>query len=77
MLPLRQMSRYLSVTQKWLKGEAKAGRVPHVLADGRYLFPPDAVEMALADKAAQEFEASSQTRSCGQHDASEGCAAVS
>ena len=51
-LPLGRMARRLGVTQSWLKAEA--GRVPCVRADRRFLFAPDAVERAIAERATGE-----------------------
>lgn len=46
------MARRLHVTTLWLRDEADAGRVPCIRAGTRYLFSPDAVERALAERAA-------------------------
>ena len=53
LLPLGPMARRLHVTTAWLRSEAEAGRVPCLRAGSRFLFNPDAVERALADRAAQ------------------------
>jgi hypothetical protein len=52
-LPLRHMARRLGISQRWLRAEAEAGRVPHLDADGRLLFVPALVIEALAERAAQ------------------------
>ena len=52
-LPLPRMARRIGVTQKWLKAEAEAGRIPCVRAERRYLFSPLAVEEKLAALASQ------------------------
>lgn len=51
-LTLARMARLLGVTTKWLRGEAESNRVPHLKADNRLLFNPDAVEQVLAERAA-------------------------
>ena len=47
LLTLCAMARRVHVTQKWLKSEAEAGRVPHLKAGDRLLFDPDSVEKLL------------------------------
>lgn len=56
LLSLLRMARRLGVTQQWLRAEADAGRVPCLKAGKRYLFNADAVQQALADKAAQGLQ---------------------
>lgn len=51
LLPTGPTARWLRVPVKWLRGEAEAGRVPHVKADRIYLFDPKAVENALLQRA--------------------------
>jgi excisionase family DNA binding protein len=46
-------ARRLGVPEAWLKREAQAGRVPHIRAGRRILLDPQAVEAALAERAAQ------------------------
>ena len=53
LLPAGQMARYLGVPAGWLKGEAEAGRIPHLKAGKIYLFNPEVVERLLAERAAQ------------------------
>lgn len=53
LLPLSRMARRLRVTAAWLRTEADAGRVPCLRAGKRYLFAPEAVERALADRASR------------------------
>lgn len=52
-LNLSRMARRLGVTQTWLRREAQAGRVPALRADSRFLFEPEAVEEAVAHRAAR------------------------
>lgn len=51
LLPLPAMARRLYVTQKWLRAEAEAGRIPSLNAGGRILFEPFTVETLLAERA--------------------------
>ena len=51
-LTLGRMARRLGVTQRWLRAEAEAGRVPCLPAGKRLLFEPVAVEESLAKQAA-------------------------
>lgn len=44
---LREMARRLRVPAKWLKEEALAGRVPHLVAGSTFLFDPIATERAI------------------------------
>lgn len=53
-LSLARMARRLGVTQRWLRDEANAGRIPHLRAGTRYLFSPEAVERTLPERAAEE-----------------------
>lgn len=50
---LGQMARRLGVTSRWLRAECEAGRVPHLKAEDRFLFDPDAVERVLLERARQ------------------------
>jgi hypothetical protein len=52
LLNLRLMARRPYVSQKWLRDEALAGRVPCLRAGSRLLFSAEAVERVLADRAA-------------------------
>lgn len=52
LLSLARMARCLGVTQQWLRAEADACRVPRLKAGNRYLFNTEAVQKALADRAA-------------------------
>jgi excisionase family DNA binding protein len=56
LMGLARMARRLGVTQRWLRDEADAGRVPHLRAGTRYLFAPAAVEAALAARAARKTD---------------------
>lgn len=51
LLTLPRMARRLGVTQAWLRDEAKAERVPCLMAGNRYLFDPEAVQAALVARA--------------------------
>ena len=53
LLDLRSMARRLRVSMRWLRDEARAGRVPHLPAGARILFEPAAVERTLAERARQ------------------------
>jgi len=53
LLSLSRMARRLGVTQQWLRDQADAGNVPCLKAGRRHLFNPDAVQEALATKAAR------------------------
>ena len=54
LLGLRQMADRLGVEPFWLQIAADDGLVPHVKLGPSYLFNPDAVEAALAKRAAEE-----------------------
>lgn len=56
-LNLPRMARRLGVTQRWLRREAQAGRIPALHADSRLLFEPQTVEQAVARRAAQPTQA--------------------
>ena len=60
LLSLARAARRVGVTARWLKAEAKAGRVPCLQADTRYLFDSVALAQALAERAAQANEAESR-----------------
>lgn len=51
LLPAGPMARRLRVPVRWLKAEADAGRIPHVLAEQVYLFDPETVEAVLLNRA--------------------------
>lgn len=51
LVPLLTMARRLGVTQKWLRVEADAGRLPALKAGARLLFVPEAVEAELLKRA--------------------------
>jgi hypothetical protein len=57
LMPLASMARRLRVPTRWLRSEALAGHIPHLNAGGRLLFAPDAVEKALALRAAETGKA--------------------
>ena len=51
LLPIGPMARRLRVPIKWLRAEAKAGRLPHVEAGTAILFDPNTVEQILIERA--------------------------
>lgn len=51
LLSLRRMARRAQVTQAWLRGEADAGRIPHLRAGRQYLFDAETVERVLLERA--------------------------
>lgn len=51
LVALDSMARHLRVPARWLRAEAEAGRVPHLNADGRFLFNLEAVERVLLERA--------------------------
>lgn len=57
-VPLEELAQRLKLSKAWLRTEAKAGRIPSLLAGKRRLFNPAAVEAALADRAAREQDSS-------------------
>lgn len=48
------LSRQLNLPKKWLEDEAKAGRIPSLTVGRQRRFNVEAVENALAERAAQE-----------------------
>jgi len=52
-LPLRRAAARLGVPAAWLRGEAVAGRVPHLRVGRRLLVNPQAVERVLLERAQQ------------------------
>jgi len=54
---LQQIARRFALPAKWLKVEASQGRIPVLRIGRRLLFNPDAVEEALAERAAIRSEA--------------------
>lgn len=50
---LSRMARRLGVTRQWLRDQAEAGKIPCLDAGNRYLFNPEAVQEALAEKGAR------------------------
>jgi len=53
LLTLPRMARRIGVTQRWLRQQADAGKVPCLKAGNRYLFEPLAAQEALARQAAR------------------------
>jgi hypothetical protein len=51
LLPLYAMARQLHVSNKWLRAEAEAGRIPCLQADRQILFNPSVVEPLLVERA--------------------------
>lgn len=51
LLNLSAMARRLRVSQRWLRREVEAGRLPAIKADNRFLFSRMAVERALLERA--------------------------
>ena len=51
LLPLGTMAAMIGVTQKWLRGEAESGRLPHLNAGGRLLFDEATIQRLLRDRA--------------------------
>ena len=49
----RLMARRLHVPLRWLRAEAKAGRIPHVQAERVLLFDASTVERVLIERARQ------------------------
>ena len=54
LLPVGPMARRMRVPVKWLRGEAEAGKVPHLRADKVLLFDPKTVERVLLSRARQD-----------------------
>jgi hypothetical protein len=51
LLPLFAMARRLHVTNKWLRREAEAGRLPCLKADKQILFNPAIIEPLIVKRA--------------------------
>jgi hypothetical protein len=54
LIPLGPMARRLHVPATWLRGEAEAGRIPHLKAGSRLLFDAQTIERLLLERARQE-----------------------
>ncbi|MFO0968651.1 MAG: hypothetical protein U0793_24095 [Gemmataceae bacterium] len=52
LLSLPALARALNLPEAWIKGEADAGRLPHLRIGKRFRFNQDAVTLALAERAA-------------------------
>ena len=61
LLPLGTMAAMVGVTQKWLRREAEAGRIPCLNADGRLLFDEATVQRLLRDRATNREEVDDAT----------------
>ncbi|MFT4593580.1 MAG: hypothetical protein ACI9JK_001292 [Phycisphaerales bacterium] len=53
------LSESLQLSKRWLHAEAKAGRIPSLIAGKRRLFNIDAVQQCLAKRAAKNNEGGS------------------
>jgi hypothetical protein len=53
LLTTGQTARRLRVPVKWLKDEAKAGKIPHLQAGKAILFNPDVVGKLLIERASK------------------------
>jgi hypothetical protein len=62
LLTLARMARRVGVTQLWLRKRAKAGEIPCLKADCRYLFNAEAVQESLAAMAGQNVAGSQTTK---------------
>ena len=51
---LSTMATRCGVSESWLRAEALAGRIPHLIANRRLLFNPQQVEAALVRRAESE-----------------------
>ena len=51
---LHQLAKHFRLPTRWLKAQARAGRLPHLKAGRRLLFNPAAVGKALAELAAAQ-----------------------
>jgi hypothetical protein len=56
LLPLNLVARQLHVPVRWLEAEARAGRVPALLAGNRFVCSFEAVEAALLKRALHPVE---------------------
>ena len=54
LFPLRRMAARLGVTNKWLREQAEAGKVPGLRAGDRWIFAPDATINAVRIMAGAE-----------------------
>ena len=66
LLPLGPTARLLSVPSAWLRGEADAGRLPHLRAGSKYLFDVFTVERLLLERAATSVKETQRLASDGQ-----------
>jgi excisionase family DNA binding protein len=57
LLSLPALAEVFKLPDSWIKAEADAGRIPHLKIGKRYRFNRDAVERALAERAAQSGKA--------------------
>ena len=56
LVTLDQLARLLPVSKRWLHQEARAGRIPSLMAGHRRLFNIEAVKTAIAARAAANDE---------------------
>lgn len=50
-IPVSRMAHALGVSERWLRDEAEAGRVPHIRVGRRLMFNEQLVEQALLERA--------------------------
>lgn len=53
LVALEELARRLPVSKRWLQREARAGRIPSLIAGNRRLFNVEAVRAAIAERAAK------------------------
>jgi excisionase family DNA binding protein len=56
LVSLPALAQALNLPESWIKGEADAGRIPHLRIGKRYRFSLEAVVRTLADRAAESGE---------------------
>lgn len=54
LIRIDELARELRLQRRWLSAETKAGRIPCLKAGGDILYNPEAVQNALAERAATE-----------------------
>jgi hypothetical protein len=52
-LPLDALAGQLGLPRKWLSDEARAGRIPYLIAGGRKVFDAEQVRQVLLSRATQ------------------------
>ena len=53
LVTLEELAQRLPVSKRWLQREARAGRIPSLIAGNRRLFNMEAVRTAIAERAAK------------------------